>query len=269
MKNNGRDKRVKTNKQIYTKFVVMIVAGCLVGFLAGFGGAFISDMYGGDIVGGLHQIFRVLIPIIYVALMVVLYTYSFLNYRKAKKLIDDWNGFDEEVLDEADKMLGLALEPSNIMMVCNFFLYSAMTYISGVTIPGIEENSGVKEGLPFLTIAVAVFVLNLVIITVIQKKVVDLTKKINPEKRGNIFDSEFNKEWLSSCDEAEKLSIYKAGYKAYQATSFACLIMWLLSLIGMLLFDTGILPSVCVFAIWLTMVLAYTIACHNIEKKNA
>ena len=52
----------KTNKQIYTTFVLMIVIGCVVGVVFGFGGAFLSDMYGGDIIGGLHQIFKVTIP---------------------------------------------------------------------------------------------------------------------------------------------------------------------------------------------------------------
>lgn len=261
-----KNKKVKTNKQIYTKFAIMVIAGCLVGFIAGFGGAFISDMYGGDIVGGLHQIFTVVVPVVYVVLMIVAYGYSFVNYSKAKKMVANWDGVNEEVLDEADKKLGAALEPSNIMMVCNFFLYSAMTYISGVTIPGIEKNSGVKEGLPILVVAVALFIFNMVIITVIQKLTVDLTKKINPEKRGNVFDSEFNKEWIASCDEAQKQMIFEAGYRAYQATSYACMVVWMLTLIGMLLFDIGIVPSICVFVIWLTMVLAYTIACHKLDK---
>lgn len=263
-----KNKKQKTNKQIYTKFGIMVVAGCLIGFLAGFGGAFISDMYGGDIVAALNQIFTVATPVAYVLLMVVAYSISFIKYGKAKNMVTEWDGIDEDVLDEADKKLGEALEPSNIMMVCNFFLYSAMTYISGVTIPGMEKNDGLKEGLPVLVVAVGLFVFNMVIITIIQKLVVDLTKKINPEKRGNIFDSEFNKVWINSCDEAQKQTIYQAGYKAYQATGLACLIVWLLSLIGMLMFDIGILPSVCVFAIWLTMVLAYTIACRQVEKKK-
>lgn len=263
-----KNKKEKTNKQIYTKFVIMVTAGCLLGFIAGFGGAFISDMYGGDIVGGLNQIFKVVVPVVYVVLMVLSYVYSFFNYHKAKKMVTNWDGIDEDVLDKADETLGLALAPNNIMMVCNFFLYSAMTYISGVTIPGVEENSGIKAGLPMLAVAIALFVFNMIIITIIQKLTVDLTKRINPEKKGNIFDKEFNKDWLASCDEAQKQMIFEASYKAYQATQYACLVMWMLTLIGMLLFDIGILPSICVFIIWLTLVLSYTIACRKLEYKK-
>ena len=62
--------------------------------------------------------------------------------------------------------------------------------------------------------------------------------------------------------------IFEAAYKAYQAAQYACVVMWLLTLIGMLLFDIGIIPSICVFVIWLTMVVSYSIACHKLGKKG-
>lgn len=257
----------KTNKEIYTKFIIMIVLGCVIGFVAGFGGAFISDIYGGDIIGGLQQIFKVAIPVVYVVLMVLSYGYSFYNYNKAKKMVENWDGINEDILENADQILGKAVLPNNIMMVCNFFLYSAMVYLSSVTIPNIGSE-GVKEGLPVLAIAVGVFLVNMVLIIIIQKITVDLTKKINPEKNGNILDKDFNKEWLASCDEAQKQMIYEASYKAYQATNMACLIMWLFSVMGILLFDIGILPSICVFVVWLTLVASYSIACCKLESKK-
>lgn len=257
----------KTNKQIYTTFVITIVLGVVVGIVAGFGGAIISDLYGGDIVGGLQQIFKVVVPVVYVVLMVLSYGYSFFNYNKAKKMIENWDGMDEEVLEEADDILGLATLPNNIMMVCNFFLYSAMVYLSGVTIPDFGKTN-LKQGLPLLAVAVVVFLINMTIITVIQKLTVDLVKKNNPEKNGNIFDKDFNKDWLASCDEAEKQMIYEASYKAYQVTHSVCLALWLFTMIGMLLFDIGILPSLCVFVIWLALVLAYNISCYKLGHKK-
>ena len=257
----------KTNKEIYTKFIVMVVLGCLAGVFIGIFGALISDMYGGDIVGGLRQIFKVVVPIVYVVLMVLSYSYSFYNYNKAKKMVENWDGINEDVLENADQILGKAVLPNNIMMVCNFFLYSAMVYLSGVTIPDIGREE-LKQGLPVLAVSVVVFLVNMTIITVIQKLTVDLTKKINPEKNGNILDKDFNKEWLASCDEAQKQMIYEASYKAYQATQMVCLIMWLFSVMGIMLFDIGILPSICIFAIWLTLVASYSIACCKLENKK-
>ena len=257
----------KTNKEIYTKFALMIVLGCVVGIVLGIGGAFISDMYGGDLIRGLHQIFKITIPVVYVLLMVMCYGYSFYHYQKAKKMVERWDGRDEDVLDQAEDILGLSMIPNNIMQVCNFFLFSAMTYISGITVPGIETNDK-KQGMPLLAAALGLFIFNMIMITVVQKLTIDLTKKMNPEKNGNIFDKDFNKDWLASCDEAQKLMIYEAGYKAFQATQMTCIVMWVLTLIGMLLFDIGIVPSVCVFIIWLTLTIAYCIACRDIEKRK-
>ena len=253
----------KTNKQIYTTFVLMISIGCIGGFIVGVGGAFISDMYGGDIVAGLYQIFKIVTPVAYALLMIVCYGYTFYHYLKAKKMVERWDGIEEEVLDKAEEILGLSMIAGNIMQICNFFFFSAMAYISGISM-----HDATDFNFTMLLVAVAVFILNMVVITVIQKLTVDLTKKMNPEKTGNIFDKDFSKVWLASCDEAQKWMIYEAAYMAYQATQIACIVMWMLTSIGMMTFDIGIIPSACVCAIWLTMTIAYCIACRNIEKRN-
>ena len=267
MVNKKENKMEKTDKQINIRFVIMVIGGMLLGAVIGFGGAILSDMYGGDIVAGLNSIFSVCVPVLYVLSMAVAYSITFVNYRKARKLLDEWNGEDEEVLDEADERIGFALEPMSIFTVCNFFLYSAMTYISGLKIPGITKEA-YKAGLPVMVVGVVIFLLNMVAITIIQKKLVDMTKKINPEKKGNILDKDFNKVWMESCDEAQKMAVYEAGFQAYRAASSASMVLWIVTLIAMLLFDTGILPSICVFVMALTLIVSYTVACHKIGKKK-
>lgn len=261
-----KNKKVKTDKQINIRFVIMVVGGMLLGAAIGYGGAILSDMYGGDIVTGLNHVFRVCAPLLYVISMTVAYTITFVNYQKARKMISEWNGEDEEVLDEVDKRIALALEPMSIFTVCNFFLYSAMVYISEVKILGIDMET-YKAGIPVMVAGVVVFLLNMAAITIIQKKLLEMTKQINPEKRGNILDTEFNKVWLESCDEAQKQAVFEAGFRAYQAGGTACMVLWIITLMAMLLFDTGIFPSICVFVLSLTLVVSYTVACHKIEKK--
>jgi len=115
---------------------------------------------------------------------------------------------------------------------------------------------------------VVIFLLNMAAITIIQKKIVEMTKAINPEKQGNILDTDFNKVWMDSCDEAQKLAAYEAGFRAYRTASSVCMVMWVVTLITMLLFDTGIFPSICVFVIALSLIVSYTVACHKIEQKK-
>ena len=48
---------------------------------------------------------------------------------------------------------------------------------------------------------------------------VDAAKKTNPEKTASVYDTKFQKKWLDSCDEAEKIMIGKCAFKAYAATN--------------------------------------------------
>lgn len=263
MKNKKeKGNRQKTKKEIYTKFAVLSLGGAGIGFIAGFAGAWITDMYEGDLWGGLREIGTAAVPVIYVLVMTVGFLYCFINYGKAKKMFANWNREDESILDEVDKILEKALTPSNILMVCNFFFYSAMIYISD-----IRAWEGRMEQTFLMVFGIIIFVIDKVLLIILQKLVVDLTKQLNPEKRGDVLDTEFQKEWLASCDEAEKKTIYEASYMAYRAASTACVVVWLFTLFGILLFDTGFFPSICVFIIWLTMVVSYSIACHKLEKK--
>ena len=42
-----------------------------------------------------------------------------------------------------------------------------------------------------------------------QARYVKLLQKIHPEKKGDIASKDFHKQWLESCDEAEKEAVYK------------------------------------------------------------
>ena len=100
----------------------------------------------------------------------------------------------------------------------------------------------------------------------VQNKILKLEKELNPEKKGNIFDFSFYKEWLGSCDEAEKTVAYKSGFRAYTTAQYVCLGLWLFCTIGQFAFDTGILSVVCVTIIWLTLVCTYLFEHLRLEK---
>ena len=60
--------------------------------------------------------------------------------------------------------------------------------------------------------------------TLIQKKIVNLEKEINPLLKGSVYDFKFSEKWLDSCDEQRKLGIFKSAYKAYKSVSITCVI---------------------------------------------
>ena len=42
-----------------------------------------------------------------------------------------------------------------------------------------------------------------------QARYVKLLQKVHPEKKGDIASKDFHKQWLESCDEAEKDAVYQ------------------------------------------------------------
>ena len=95
---------------------------------------------------------------------------------------------------------------------------------------------------------------------------VKLEKQINPEKRGSVFDVKFQKQWLESCDEAEKLMVYRCGFRAYQVGNKVCMGLWLVALFLQLWADTGLFPVLSICVIWLSMVAAYVLASIRLER---
>ena len=64
-----------------------------------------------------------------------------------------------------------------------------------------------------------------------------LTKELNPEKKGSVYDVKFVDKWEDSCDEAEKILIYKCAYKTYNKMSGLYIGLWIFCVFGNAIFD--------------------------------
>ena len=73
--------------------------------------------------------------------------------------------------------------------------------------------------------AVVAFIAVMVETIIIQQRCVDAVKRMNPEKIASVYDVKFQRKWMDSCDEAEKLMIGKCAYKAYAAANTACAVL--------------------------------------------
>lgn len=61
------------------------------------------------------------------------------------------------------------------------------------------------------------------LVVLVQQKIVDLVRRMNPEKQVSVYDSKFQKKWYNTCDEAERAQIGQASYQAFQAANRAAL----------------------------------------------
>ena len=89
---------------------------------------------------------------------------------------------------------------------------------------------------------------------------------MNPLLKGSIYDMNFSKKWIDSCDESIKLGIFKSAYKAYVSVSKTCIILWVFCIIGNVLWNFGIMPIVIVTIIWLVQTISYCLESIKYSK---
>ena len=179
-----------------------------------------------------------------------------LLFNRSRRAYQNRGEQEEEILDQIEKRI------SDSIMIVNMGLIGSLLFFS-ITLPYIESYIEVSKIL--YIVMLLVFILGSIMGSRMNQLQIDFIKTINPKMKGSVYDMRFRKKWEESCDELEKLIIYKASYKAYAAANTACFAGWILLTLLSLFFDYGPLPVIIVFAIWITSMLAYYRECRRLE----
>lgn len=115
--------------------------------------------------------------------------------------------------------------------------------------------------IPVFCMAIMFFSINL------QRCVVDLIRRMNPEKQGSVYDIRFRKKWYDSCDEAERRRIGEASYAAYTATTYTSLILWVVMVMLNIFVPVGPLPALAALVPWGAAQLTYLLHCIRADKQ--
>lgn len=173
-------------------------------------------------------------------------------YRSAARRYVSWEGGDEdENAEAAEHLLSWVLLLSGVQLLVDLFFMTAIAVYE-------------LENLPLLH--VGIFLLSCGLVIFVQQKTVDLERRMNPEKRGSVYDSKFQKKWLESCDELERRQIGEASYRAFQVTGRVCMGLWLvLTVLGMVL-RFSVLPVFILLVVWGVMQVTYALACIRLSR---
>lgn len=87
---------------------------------------------------------------------------------------------------------------------------------------------------------------------------VRIMQKRDPSKKGDPTDFKYNREWIESCDEAERMRIYKTGYKAFAAAQWVLILSWIGTFLSKLYFETGNGPMVIVSIMWIAQMVIHS-----------
>ena len=235
----------KANRKALPKFMLIMVISLLVG--GGIG--FCAARYGlNTLAGGLKSagaFFGTYIaPWLMLAAAVIVPMVCVPIYRRAKRLLSSWDGENEEISDMIDNKLSIVVWITSAALILSFFLIAAL-YSGGFA--AFENESSTLS----FVVGIAAFFGIMIEAVIIQQKCVDAAKKTNPEKTVSVYDTKFQKKWMDSCDEAEKIMIGKCAFKAYNATNAVCSALAIVLAICALVFETGFLPSFVVCLIWI------------------
>ena len=168
-------------------------------------------------------------------------------YRKAWKT---WKGDadEDEKYEKTDRFAGLFMIAVSLANCFNIAAFGIALYNKPGVIKLLLELYGKKVAQ--ITNFVDVFLdfcltmLLALVYLYLQKKIVDLLRIMNPEKKGSAYDFKFHEVWYRSCDEAERIQIGNASYKAYRVTNVLCCILIVLFVCIGTVFEIGLLPIV-------------------------
>lgn len=245
MKNNDSAAR-QENKKALPKFALLVVLSLAGGVALGLVLTILGlENLGNGLEAAGRFFSRYLAAPLLVAVPILELAVCLPIYFGAKKKLAAWDGEDEAAGSEAEARLSVCIWITGTALILNLFLMSAMT-------ANFVNDAGTDRMMPsqMFFSGWGAFMANFVVCVVLQQKLVDLTKRLNPEKRGSVYDTKFQKKWYESCDEAERLIVGQCAMKAYQAMARVCLGLWLVFLLGGMFFDWGFLPSLAVCIVW-------------------
>ena len=253
-----RDEIKEANRKAMPGFLLLVLVGAIVGGIVGFYSAkYDVDRLAGSMKSAGAFFGNYVSSWILLAIAVITPRVVIPVYQKTKRLLLAWDGKDESVCDIAEKKLNTVLLINGIALISAFVLISA-TYSGGFAM--------IEKHLNMYVLAIVTFLVILAEGIITQQKVVDIIKIMYPEKTASVYDLKFQKKWVDSCDEAEKIMIGRCAFEAFKVTNSVCGALSVILAISALMFDIGFLPSFVVCLIWLVNQCVYCRAAAKCSK---
>lgn len=257
---NKEEENKQQNKKAKGLFTIVMIASVLFGGVIGFcAGNLHVDMEAltPALANAITNALGIAAPFIMLVLFIANLIYVSVTFSKCKKRWEAEKDTNEDIYDELDGKLTNILSVIQIYTVVSYFLFSAAFYYA------IHVTGSV-----WFLMALVVFIVDIVLVLGYQRKAVDFTKLMNPEKQGSVYDLKFREKWMDSCDEMEKQMIYQCGYKAFQVASNMCVILWTIFTCLALFLKISLWPVAIVSLFWLVLTATYLIEGRKIEKQR-
>ena len=254
-----QDPVTRDNRKSWPKFVAVLIAALFAGGALGTAVTWIMENPSLDeVIRHLGVALGACAPWI-VLCALLFWAGSMVCYRRGKAAFASWDGEDEDVPDSAEHLLSWSILWAT---AAQFFAFGAFSVVVSL-IP-----LGYADYLSLLAAIVGLLVVTFLVLFT-QQRVVDLTRRINPEKQGSVYDFKFQKKWLASCDEAERQRIGQAAYSSFLVTSRTAMVVWIVMVLVNLYLPIGPLPVLAALIPWGVGQISYLVACLKMERSQA
>lgn len=250
----------KEDKKALGKFVLILLLAFVIGIAVGFGSSVLKDLLEASM---LREAFLEILSMaaIYGAYVytTILLICSVVLYKKSREEYTAWDEEDEEVLCSIETKLSYVLWFSNLILYGSYFFLSVGIWATDYM---KAENAVEQDAVGFLVSLIVVLLhiaYAIVAGSLIQQKVVNLSKEINPEKSGSVYDMKFQDKWLETCDEAERYTAYKCSFKTFKVMQIVGVVLWLICIIGQMSFQTGPFATIIMTIFMIIMVSVYSV----------
>ena len=182
---------------------------------------------------------------------IILSTISIFLYRKSYLEFQSWNFEDETLIKKVENKISWIILLENIQMLSAYFFFLLQLIVA-------------KKMNLILLIG---FLVSILTVILLQQKAVDLNRKINPEKKGSIYDFHFQKKFINSCDELEQKLIGQSAFKSYTNVNLSCIIIFVLLILLSTVIEVDLLTVCIVMILWSVNLITFSIEAMKLERK--
>lgn len=256
---NMQDPVARDNRKNWPKFVAVLIVALFAGGALGTAVTWIMENPSRDeIIRHLGVALGTCSP--WAVLCALLFwAGSMVCYRRGKAAFASWDGEDEDALEPAEHLLSWSILWTTASQFFAFAVFSVVVSLIPL---------GYADYIALLAAIVGLLAVTFLVLFT-QQRVVDLTRRINPEKQGSVYDFKFQKKWLASCDEAERQRIGQAAYSSFLVTSRTSMIVWIAMVLVNLYLPIGPLPVLAALVPWGVGQISYLAACLKMERSHA
>ena len=234
------------NKKTIFKMIFLTIIGGGAGFIISLGLLKLNNTETTNIAATIGDFIVENNLVMFLLLLIIFYLPSVYLFIKGKRVFVDLDNLSDEDYEIQTKLgqrkLDMVLPLNGIFMIFNFMLF-------GMTFAKLTNNE---------MVITSVFMVNILLSSMLEIITIRFMQKLDTRLKGDPTSLKFSKDFLESCDEAEKLKIYKSGYYAFQFTKRISLAFLVFTILCNLLLDTGGFPVFVSGSLMLAIIASYS-----------